>query len=141
MEGGQASRFRGVISRRTGKWEAQITVDRKRLWLGTYETEVDAAIAYDRASLKLLRFSSLNFPFTVRTPLEMQFQSMYPFETIISMIKNRTYAYFLGYKANLARSYLPGVRSGQRRIVNAGIGGGPRNEVHEPVMLFGARIG
>lgn len=52
---GGASRYKGVFptGRGDGRWRAQITAQGKRLSLGTFETEHDAAEAYNAAALQL----------------------------------------------------------------------------------------
>lgn len=53
--------FKGVEKMR-GKYRARIMADGKCVALGSFETEVEAAVAYDRAAIELHQeFASLNF--------------------------------------------------------------------------------
>ena len=61
---GCSSKFRGVFwDKRKNKWGAAIEYERKKINLGYFADEIDAAKAYDRAAKKYHgQFARLNFP-------------------------------------------------------------------------------
>jgi AP2-like factor (euAP2 lineage) len=68
------SRFRGVSrNSRTGRWVAAIMVNRKYMYLGNFDDEVEAALAYDRAAERLLGDrAKLNFQAHARSAAKQQ---------------------------------------------------------------------
>jgi HNH endonuclease len=61
---GTSSQFKGVgWVRRVGKWQAQLSVNRKGVHLGYFTDEVEAGMAYDSAAREHFgAFAFTNFP-------------------------------------------------------------------------------
>lgn len=86
------SKFKGVVPQQNGHWGCQIYANHQRIWLGTFKSEREAAMAYDSAAIKLRSGDSRrNVPFTDITVEEPNFQSYYSTEAVLSMIKDGTY--------------------------------------------------
>ena len=78
------SQYKGVVPQHNGKWGAQVYVSHQRLWLGTFSSELEAALAYDRACLK---FRSAEGPRNVlngkQCQIENNFQELYTKEHVV----------------------------------------------------------
>ncbi|KAJ8760083.1 hypothetical protein K2173_010939 [Erythroxylum novogranatense] len=86
------AKFKGVVPQQNGNWGAQIYANHHRVWLGTFKSEKEAAMAYDSASIKLRGGDSYrNLPWTDRNIREPNFQNHYTTEAILSMIKDGSY--------------------------------------------------
>lgn len=92
LNGNSSSKFKGVVLQQNGHWGAQIYANHQRIWLGTFRSEIEAAMAYDSAAIKLRSGDShRNFPWTNVNIEEPNFQSQFNTETVLSMIKDGSY--------------------------------------------------
>ncbi|KAF5469536.1 hypothetical protein F2P56_013600 [Juglans regia] len=86
------TKFKGVVPQQNGHWGAQIYANHQRIWLGTFKSEKEAAMAYDSAAIKLRSLDShKNFPWTDITVEEPNFQNLYSAEAVLNMIKDGSY--------------------------------------------------
>lgn len=53
MSSANTSGVTGVVKDGRGRWRAQIGVDGRDVYLGTYHTKAEAAVAYERASVEM----------------------------------------------------------------------------------------
>ncbi|CAN8303011.1 unnamed protein product [Cochlearia groenlandica] len=103
------AKYKGVVQQQNGHWGAQIYTDHKRIWLGTFKSDVEAATAYDSASIKLRSFdanSHRNFPWSDLTVHEPDFQECYTTEAVLNMIRDGSYQHkfkdFLKIRSKIA---------------------------------------
>ncbi|CAA0832682.1 AP2/ERF and B3 domain-containing transcription factor [Striga hermonthica] len=86
-------KLKGVVPQPNGHWGAQIYANHERIWLGTFGSQVDAAMAYDSASIKLRSGDShKNFPLSDTTSLlETKFQMLFTTNAVLGMIRDGSY--------------------------------------------------
>ncbi|OVA05434.1 AP2/ERF domain [Macleaya cordata] len=86
-------RFKGVVLQQNGHWGAQIYANHQRIWLGTFKSEKEAAMAYDSAAIKLRSGDSdhRNYPWSNLTIQEPYFQNLHTTEAVLNMIKDGSY--------------------------------------------------
>ncbi|KAF3452966.1 hypothetical protein FNV43_RR03399 [Rhamnella rubrinervis] len=117
-------KFKGVVPQPNGNWGSQIYANHQRIWLGTFNSEKDAAMAYDSAAFKLRdgEYSQRNFPWTGATELEADFQRLYSTEAVINMIKNGTYqAKFADFLRNCPKREETNVGVNLARVQTKGV--------------------
>ncbi|XP_022921903.1 AP2/ERF and B3 domain-containing transcription factor At1g50680-like [Cucurbita moschata] len=86
------SKFKGVVLQQNGHWGAQIYANHHRIWLGTFKSEDEAAMAYDSAAIRIRSGDChRNFPWTKFTIEEPNFQNLYTTEALLSMLKDGSY--------------------------------------------------
>ncbi|CAK9136997.1 unnamed protein product [Ilex paraguariensis] len=100
-----ASKFEGVVSQLNGHWGAQMYAIHQQIWLGMFESEKEAAMAYDSAATKLQNGDShKNFPCTNITAQEPKFQNEFSTEPVLNTTKDGSYASRLLFQKELSPS-------------------------------------
>lgn len=91
-----SSSYKGVVPQHNGRWGAQIYEHHRRIWLGTFADETEAARAYDAAAQRFRgRDATTNFPplseDDAESASELAFLAAHSKAEIVDMLRKHTY--------------------------------------------------
>ncbi|KAK4793275.1 hypothetical protein SAY86_023710 [Trapa natans] len=87
-----SSRYKGVVPQPNGRWGAQIYEKHRRVWLGTFNEEDEAARVYDIAVRRFRgREAATNFKLTEMDEVEVDFLYSHSKAEIVDMLRKHTY--------------------------------------------------
>ncbi|KAJ3686073.1 hypothetical protein LUZ61_015237 [Rhynchospora tenuis] len=92
----KSSRFKGVVPQHNGRWGAQIYECHRRIWLGTFAGESEAARVYDIAAQRFRGFeATTNFKRLCKSDpegaAELSFLAAHSKAEIVRMLRHHTY--------------------------------------------------
>lgn len=97
-----SSKYKGVVPQPNGRWGSQIYEKHHRVWLGTFESESEAALSYDIAVYRFRgRDAITNFTLT-KDESELDFISSHSKAEIVDMLRKHTYRDELNQRKRVA---------------------------------------
>ena len=114
----RSSRYRGVAQHKvTRRWESHIWHDKRQCYLGSFDTEEDAAVAYDQGALRLKgrEKAALNFPERDYSEFERETQGMGA-EEAIAHLRRASSGFCRGQAKYRGVSFRPATKRWEARM-------------------------